>query len=501
MNQRTWAITLIAVLLAGSAVALATNVAGQDYERQGEIVETGSAYAVDWDSEDAGKLRLSLDPADSAADPSAQVSVFEDGARQGTYTLDEDWPRLDQRVEPSAEIAIVVHRALESEIDVLAEEGHEMGLERLELSTQSVELVEGDNEAIRTQVALDVDRPLANLALNLDGDADDLQVTALNEDDETVLEAQAATIDTSAGQQLVATLSPSNFEQGSMLVRVQVATLNGTLSLEKASLEAPTDNVVQVSEDTSSSSTNDTSTEEPNDTQPTNTSEDAPASQRALTKITELEPETPTAVEVPAGVEALHIVADDDCVTAVVYGPDDSIVATKMIAEDEGAREWNGSDEDHSHKVVDDIPVDTTGEHVVFLDGHDEAELYMRLADGVTVDHRELEVTKVEGETSGNESRVLSSDNSTANATLDGGLVGFSWHSNGADAHREVRLLGPDGQTVYESEGVGASHLTIRDSEQNRDPLVGPDGEYTIETESRSVYGQGISYTLFTYER
>lgn len=499
MNQRTWAITLIAVLLAGSAVALATNVAGQDYERQGEIDETGSAYAVDWDSEDAGKLRLSLDPADTAADPSAQVSVFEDGERQGTYTLDEDWPRLDQRVEPSAEIAIVVHRALESEIDVLAEEGHEMGLERLELSTQSVELVEGENEAVRTQVALDVDRPLANLALNLDGDAEDLQVTALNEDDETVLEAQAATIDTSAGEQLVATLSPSSFEQGSMLVRVQVATLNGTLSLEKASLEAPTDNVVRVSEDTSSSSANDT--QETNDTQPTNTSEDAPASQPVLRKVTDLEPETPTAVDVPDGVDALHIVAEDDCVTAVVYGPDDSIVATRMIAEDEGAREWNDSDDKHSHKVVDDVPVDTTGEHVVLLDGHDGAELYMRLADGVTVDHRELEVTEVEGETSGNESRFLSSDNSTANATLDGGLVGFSWHSNGADAHREIRLLGPDGETVYEAEGVGASHLTIRDSEQNRDPLVGPDGEYTIETESRSVYGQGISYTLFAYER
>lgn len=500
-ERRTWAIALTAALLAGSAVAIASGVQGQDFEREGQLDATGSAYEIEWDSEDPGKLRLSLDPDDGATNPRALVSLIgPDGDRIGSYELTEQWPRLDQRVEAQSTYKVIVHRALDSEVDVLAEEGHPVSLERIELSTERVPLVDGDDEAIRTRVSLDREAAPVHLGLSLEGQAEDLQITALNEDDEPVLEASAQAINTSAGERLVGTLHPEALRAGSILVQIQADALDGSLGLRVAEISEGSPNVVEAHSSSSGQDTN-TSTSSGNET---TSSGDGNATDSAeqipLTRVAKLEPGTPVAVSVPEGVEALHVVAEEDCGEAVVFGPQDNVVGQAPLASEEGAEAWNGSDDDsHEDRVVASIPVNATGKHVVVLaNAWEEGALYMRVQE--PVDHRELNITEVEGQTEG-DGDLFGSSNGSSEDAIDGGLLGFSWESQGADLHREVELTGPSGETLYHAEGMGAGSATVMYDHNGTHPLVGPSGNYTVTTEGQSATGEGISYTLYAYQR
>lgn len=523
MEQRTWAITVAALLLAGSGLALATNVQGQDFERKGELADPGDAYRIEWDSEDAGTLRLSMDPASDATSPSAIVSLFEGDERLGTYTLDEDWPRLDQKVDARDRLVLVVHRTVDAEVDVLAEEGHPVDVDRVELATDNVELVSGDDEAVRTQIALDREDPFANLALTFEGDAEDLEVEVLNEADETMLEATAPRIDTREGQALSASVSPDAFETGSVLVRVTADTLNGTLGLDIQQLAVDNPHVVEADEDAKHDEGDagddepaqaNRTAEEPDDGQENDTEKRETADTReeqsrdsSLRKITDLTPGDPVAVEVPAGVEALYVVGEEDCATAIAFDADDQLAGVAMLDRDEGAQSWDEGEDEEDHnasdKVVVSLPVEAPGEHVVLLeDSHDDGALYMDVDE--PVDTRVLDTIEVEGQISSDDDRMIGSSNGTntsAEEALEGGLIGFSWRSDGVDIEREVRLVGPDGEALYEAHGASAGPIQVTTDGHQEDPLVGSAGDYTIETDSESAIDRGMSYTLVTYER
>lgn len=508
MKQRTWAVTLATVLLAGSAVAIAASVQGQDFERKGVADAPGTAYEIEWDSEDAGKLRLLLDPADDATSPSAKISLFRSAERIGSYELDDTWPRLDHQAEPGAEYTLIVHRAYQSEVDVLAEEGHPIDIDRVQLTSETVQLAEGEDEAIKTQIAIERDRPYANLALTFDGDAEGLEVIALNADDEPVLKATATRIDTSASEQLVATLHPDAFQASNLLVRVQADELNGTLGLQMDELVEPSDNVVTTETTTRSTSedngTSSSTRDEGNATD--GTGNGTQASGPELKRIADLPAGTPIAVDVPEGVSALHVVAEEDCGEAVVFGPDDSIEGIAPLSTEDGAERWNSSDDEDEHsrsssdEVVAEVPVSGPGEHVVVLaNSWEDGALYMRVDEAV--DHRELDTKEIEGEIDGENRTLLTSSSGTANETLTGGLLGFSWNSNGVDLKREVQLTAPNGDVLYSASGIAADHVTVATDHDGTHPLVGPDGGYTISTESQSALDRGLSYTLVAYER
>ncbi len=491
-SNRIWAVALAALLVGSGAVVFATQVQGQEFEHRGEIEAATAAYELDW-REDPGKLRLALSPADGAVSPAAQLSLFNpDGVHLGTYALDDAFGTLDYIVEDRGEYTLVVHRAVEADVSVLSERGHDIELTRTELVTTEIELVEGEHTSLAHQVALDRDQRDAHMSLALDGTATGLVVEALNADGETVLEAQAAEIDTSQDQILVPELTPEAFSQGSLLVRVSAESFNGSLALELATIETTADHVITISSHSEDEEENDEEpTSEENETSP---EPDAEA-EVERTRVTELAPGVPVAFDVPEGVDHVYIVGQDRCGVGVLFSPSDEILGAVPFDEDEAAyTEENGS------WAAMAIPTDGAGEHVAMVvDTHDPGYLVIPGA-FESVDHRELEIAEINGTLEG-ESGLLTRSSATTTAELPGGLLGFKWRSQGLSVDREVRLVSPNNETVYDAHGISAAGYTVFSGGFGHSDLLGPDGLYTIETEGSSTFDGRVSFELAHYVR
>lgn len=489
MTRRTWTLALAALLLTAGAAVVATSVQGQDYERTAVVSEVG-AYEVEWESHEPGQLRLALSPDDGANSPEAVVSLVDgDGERIGTYTLTEEWPNLDHEVQPDETVTVLVHRAVEAEIQALHEEGHPVDWKERSLAERTVDLAEGDAEPVRTQVVVDLDRTPVHADLSLDGAVDGLEATAVNGEDETALEAYVDHADTEEGQALAPSVYPAALEADTLNVKLAAETLDGSLTLDLYTLEEQPAHVVE--EESTSEDTEDADAEKEEET----TSEDGADEEASTpTSVAQLPPDTPVAVTVGDADSSLTVLGEEGHVVA--FGPDDTVVAAERLEHD------GHEDDDYNDtsNATASIPVNETGEHVLVLRHADEPARLEAPAD-LFEESRELERVEVTGEIEGDGGFAFGS-NGSAERTLDTGVFAFSWSAEGVDADREVRLEGPSGDTLYEanSSSVYGAEVTTACPE-HAEPFAGPAGAFTVHTESTSADDQGLSFTFVTYER
>ncbi len=480
-------------MLTAGAVAVATSVQGQDFDRHA-VAEGTQAYEVEWESADPGMLRLSLAPSENASVPTASISlVDEEEGVEGTYELDDEWPRLDVRVEPGEEPVVMVHETREAQLDVLVEEGHPVDWSPIDLATESQVLVSGDRERVNTQIVLDMDRVPVHMGLELDGLVDSLDLTA-SQEETTVLEATVDHADARAGHRLAPSLDPGAFDDGNVLVKVQADELDGELALTTYHLEKDTPHVVHE---------NESNEDEPRDSKPdkedgAREQDRASADQRspALQPLRNVTPGSPVGLAL-AEDQQLWLASEDEDARLVLFDPDDEVNTTLGFDETTPEEAPNGTHEDRSWASLD---LESTGEHVLVLDARENAKLYAQAAD--RIEHRGLDRIEIQGHAAPNGSSLLSSSSANETVQVEGGVFGFSWTSQSIDVDRDVELVGPSGETLYEASAMSADRAKIASHESAAsDPLVGPSGEYSVLTEATSVHDEGIEFTLTVYER
>jgi hypothetical protein len=492
MRQRTWSLVIAAALLTAGGVALASSVQGKDYERTATVEETG-AHAIEWDSPDPGTLRLALAPHDGADAAEATVSlVADDGDRVGTYTLDDEWPRLDHAMEPDERIDVVVHRLVDADLAALHEEGHPVDWTDRTLDERTVTLAEGDGERVRTQVAVDLDEAPIHAGLALDGSVEDLSVTGEDPDERTALEAEVDRADTDQGQALAPEVNPRALDADSLLVRLDAGTLDGTLDLTLSTLGTDDPHVVRASEDADGDEP-----EEPEDAEETNETtagEEEPA-EPATTQV-ELEPGTPVAVALEDADAAATLAGEEGHVA--VFAPDETVVDTVEL-DDREHEEREGEDGEEAEPATADLPVAGEGEHVLVLGDADE-NATLELPAAALADSRTLETETVNGTAAPNGTLHVRG-HANATAAIEGGLIGFGWDSQDVDAERTVRLEDPDGEVAYEERRTTAGGAVAAFCPHEDDAVLGPSGDYTVETSSTGVGDEGIAFELTTYVR
>ncbi len=492
-----------ALLIGALGVAFATSVSGQAFEHHADVTEAGQAYTIDWQQEDPGKLRLQFDPVDGAAEPTATMSLFSpDRELVGTYDMDADWRQLDYVIQTPGEHTLVVHEATGANIQILTEDDARADVEEAELDRDTVTLLEGQHQDLAYQLAIDADRDLAHMGVVFQGQASDLDLEVLGEDDQVILEAGAPALETQEAQALPTTLAPGELDESQLLVRLQAQSLNGTVALELLSFPAAQPEAVQLStpaDDDDGTEGNDT--EAGNQTDANQSAEadwDPPVDGKV---VTELEPDEPVAFEVAPGAEAVYLIGKDDRATATLYGPDDVVLDTVEISEDtDRAVVWD-EDED---LVAIPVPVETDGEFVAMLSSSYDGLLFVADVDQ-TPEHRVLDLEAHEvtwDEVEEDRTLLISQETTTTgNQTLTGGLVAYSFETSMTDTHREVTLYGPDGEEIANgSSGAGSSfHDEICPEAWS---VAGPAGDYTVEMESDSLlYSENTTATLVQYVR
>lgn len=504
MRTRTWSLVAAALLIGGLGVAFATTVSGQAFEHHADVTDAGTAYTIDWRQEDPGKLRLQFDPVDQAAEPSATLSLFSPGHDLvGTYEMDADWRQLDYVIQEPGEHTLVVHKATGANIQILTEDDARADVEEASLQRDTVTLLEGERQAVAYQMAIDPDTRLAHMGVVFQGQASELAVEVLGQDDEIILEGSAPSLDIDQAQALGATLAPAELDQDQLLVRLEAQSLNGTVALELLSFPEEHPEVFSVHSQADGSNdteeANDTESDDGNGTEANQSAEASWEPPIDGVVVSELEPGTPVGFSVPAGVESVYLIAEDDCAYGTVYGADDQVIASQIISEEEGMI-WN----EEENLVAIEVPVSQDGEHVALLtENHDPGKLFIPgIESADLVEARELEVEETTL-TFEQEASLFSGNESQSQATnLTSGLIGFSFRTqDGADIAREISLYGPEGEELYSSTSMASSYgfRVVSDGYSQDGPVVGPTGEYTVETDGSSPTGSTIETTLYHY--
>lgn len=488
MRTRTWTLLAALTLLTAGALALATSVQSQNFERQAVTDQDATAHSVDWQSHDPGMLRLSLAPTDNASQPHATVSLLDaDGTLQGTTTLDTEWPRLDVHMQPGDEQRFFIHQTHDAEITILAEQGHPINWNTLETSTQTTTLATGDREPIKTQIVIDNEDQPVHMDLTLDGAVHDLDITATNPDEETVFYATAEHADAAAGHQLAPTLDPSAFQTGSLLVQLETTELDGTLGLTTHHLALGPPHVVHA-DDNEPQEEPTNATQEPHDT-------DDEAQEPGLIELRTLNPSAPLGVTITDTDAPVHIASEDEDARVLLFDPDDAYLGTTSLDQDPP----EAADDEAQNGTWLTLPLNTTGEHILILDAEEDATLYAPNED--TLHLRGVDRVEHQAQATPEKEGFTMRSNATATMEIPGGVFGFAWTTNGFDVKRDIELLGPSEEVLYDATAVTADRFHIASHKDTADPIAGSTGTYTVNTETTSLHDEGITFTITHYER